>query len=257
MIEMSLGYGGYWSGVMPVGDIETGLPFGWRNSAEAASFFYNFGFLDLLRAAYAEHNVYYIGPILDGPYCFMSRDPISSLDDMKRMTARIAGPSADVLAEVGVSTTYIPAGELYLAVSTGVVDAFALGSPVTYNEMKLYEVAKYLINPPIVDPLVCNLLINMDVWNALPDDLKVIIEQVSLANNERNNAYWQIENSYAIDKMTTENGVSSMTLPPEDVLKLTEASFGVWDEFAAKDATYAGPAVKMLKDFVKLMGHIN
>jgi len=256
MIDMCLGYGGYWDDIMPVAGLETGMPFGWRNRAEAAAFFYEAGFLDLIRKAYAEHNVYYIAPVFCASYTVMSTVPIHSLEDWAKLTTRVAGPSADVLMKVAIPTTYIPGAELYLALATGVVDAFAWCCPYTYYLLKYYEVCDYLIEPALVDPLATNLFINMDVWNALPDDLKAIVETTAKASLTRASAYWTYGNADAITKMVTEHGVTVITLTPEAVAKLTEASFAVWDELAAKDPVYAAPAVKMLKDFVRAMGHM-
>ncbi len=258
IVNMALTTGSYYSEVIPVGDIEFGVPFGWRGRSEAAAFFYETGFIEnILRPAYAEHNVYYLAPVFCSRYTMMTVDPIHNLEEMKTKTIRCIGGVADTLEKVGVPTTYISGSEIYMALATGVIDGFVWCCPLTYYLLKYYEVCSSIVSPDLMDPLVTNLLVNMDDWNALPDDLKVILETTAMSNNFRATSYWTYGNAGATSTMAEEFGVTVTTLPDEDVLELTEAAFEVWDDIAARDSVYAAPAVKLLKEFLKTMGHID
>jgi len=257
IVEMALTCGSYYSDVIPVGDIEFGVPFGWRGRSEAAAFFYQTGFLeDILRPAYAEHNVYYLAPVLCSRYTMMTVDPVYSLEEMTAKTIRCIGGVADTLEKVGVPTTYVTGSEIYMALATGVLDGFVWCCPYTYYLLKYYEVCSSIVAPDLMDPLAVNFLVNMDDWNALPDDLKAILTRTSKSSLFDATAYWIYGNAEATSIMATEYGVVVTSLPDEDVAQLTEAAFEVWDEIGAKDAVYAAPAVELLKDFVRTMGHI-
>ena len=254
IIEMALTCGSYYSEVIPVGDIEFGMPFSWMNRMQAASFFYETGFIeDILRPAYAEHNAYFLAPIFCASYTLMTVDPVYSLEEMRGLTIRAPGAAADTLEKVGVSATYITGSEIYVALATGVIDGFVWCCPYTYYLLKYYEVCSSIVKPDLWNPIVLNFLVNMDDWNTLPDDLKAIMTTTAKSSLFDATAYWTYGNAEAISKMA-EFGVVVTPLPDEDVATLTEAAFEVWDDIGAKDAVYAAPAVELLKDFVRTMG---
>jgi len=252
IINMALTCGSYYSEVMPVADIEFGVPFGWRGRSEAAAFFYETGFLEnILRPAYAEHNAYYLAPVFCSRYTMMTVDPIYNLEEMKAKTIRCIGGVADTLEGVGVPTTYVSGSEIYMALATGVIDGFVWCCPYTYYLLKYYEVCSSIVSPDLMDPLAVNLVVNMDDWNALPDDLKAILETTAKSSLFDATHYWTYGNAEATSIMAEDFGVVVTQLPDEDVLELTEAAFEVWDDIGAKDPIYAAPAVQLLKEFLK------
>ena len=258
IVEMALTCGSYYSEVIPVGDIEFGVPFGWRDRDECHAFFYETGFLeDILRPAYAEHNVYYLAPVICSRYTMMTVDPIYSLEEMKGKTIRCIGGVADTLEKVGVPTTYVTGSEIYMALATGVIDGFVWCCPLTYYMLKYYEVCSSIVQPDLMNPLVTNFIVNMDDWNALPDDLKAILGITAKSSLLDASHYWKYGNADATSIMVREQGVVVTPLPDEDVAALTEAAFEVWDDIGARDAVYAAPAVELLKDFMRTMGHID
>jgi len=143
-----------------------------------------------------------------------------------------------------------------MALATGVIDGFVWCCPYTYYLLKYYEVCSSIVSPDLMDPLAVNLVVNMDDWNALPDDLKAILETTAKSSLFDATHYWTYGNAEATSIMAEDFGVVVTQLPDEDVLELTEAAFEVWDDIGAKDPIYAAPAVQLLKEFLKTMGHI-
>jgi len=255
MVDLVLGSGGYWTDTIPIAALEANIPYSWQYVEESQAFHYGCGFLELLRQAYAEQNCYYIAPLLGSDYMIMSAKEFHNLEEWKEVKTRTAGLSAEVLNAVGVPTCYLPGSEIYLALSTGTIDAFAWCCPYTYYLMKYYEVAKYLIKPPLATAGGNGLLMNLDLWNSLPDDIKEIVRQSAEAAQVMGTSYWVNGNIEATSLMR-EEGVSVITLPAEDVKVLTEASMKLLDTLAEKDPTYAAPAVEAFKDFLRKLGRL-
>lgn len=251
-IDMCEGYGGYWPGKIDVGKIESGLPSAWTNIDEAEYFYYGKGFIDLAREAYAERNVYFLGPSFGGPYNLLTKKPVSSLKDLEKMKIRASATVAAILQKFGIKTVYLPAEELYVAMATGTIDGLIYGSTFDYSQMKLQEVAKYytiinLLTPGYVD----DLLINMDIWKAFPDDLKAIMEMsvIDLAHGFHNFVTFH-------EQTTMEKGLFNVSsLPAEDAAALASAAQELWDEEAAKSARNA-KAIEMLREIGRAAGRL-
>lgn len=255
MVDMVLGYGGYWEDLVPIATLESGAPFGWQHRDEAFAFYYECGFIELLRQAYAEQNCYFIAPIMNSTYTLMSAKEFHNLEEWKGVKTRVAGITAELFNSLDIPTTYVPGSELYLAMSTGTIDAFAWCCPYTYYLMKYYEIADYIIEPAIFSVINNCLLINLDLWNSLPDDIKEIVEVSAKANLIDAASYWVSGNTEGLSYMR-EQGVGVITLPTEDVEVLTAASMELLDVIAEKDATYTAPAVKALKVFLSELGYL-
>lgn len=259
VVDMGLSTGVYWDDLMPVCDLELGMPFSYRTPEELTYFFYDKGLNDILRDAYAEHNVYFVGPIGPmGKYSLMSSKPVNSMADMQKMVIRATGPVANLLSKVDVNTTYIPGAELYTALATGTVDGCVWAGPSDYYLTKFYEAAKYLMEPPFVSPVQgYAIIVNMDLWEELPDDLKAILNMSAMSTITSFAKHFEVLQNIRQTLMVDEEGVTVTSLPDEDVAELQEAAILVWDELAQKEPKYAGPAIQLLKDFMKELGYMD
>lgn len=183
-IDVSHAMGGYWRGTVPVGDIDLGLPGqypGFRSLDLVMNMLYEFedGRLsEIFREAYREQaGVYYLGShSYHGYPVIISTVPIQSIDDLRGLIIRVTGAYADLFEELGASTTFVPGGEMYTELQLGTIDA-ATWSIEGFLGYSWYEVAPYLMSPTISDHNCSNMLINPDSWEALPDDIKAIVEE--------------------------------------------------------------------------------
>ena len=106
-----------------------------------------------------------------------AKDELTSLDGMQGL--KIRTPESSVYVELfkalGANPTSIAATEMYSAIQQGVVGAMegSMDTAVNYN---IYEVAKNCLQ---TGPIMCDcgLVINKNVYNSLPDDLKAILEE--------------------------------------------------------------------------------
>ena len=130
----------YFRGRIPVTDVEYALPLDFEHPTQKEIFFYEYGFKEFMDKIYAEQGIYFLGAGFGSGLDFLSSKPVNSLDDWRGIMTRTFGASADLLDAVGVPTTYIPGGELYMGLKLGTVDAYAFGSIGNGHEQGFTEV---------------------------------------------------------------------------------------------------------------------
>ena len=251
MIEMGQGMGFYFS-ELEIGRIESALPMAWASAEEAEMLYEEFGLSTLVAEVYQKLGIHYVGPIYNVSNALLTKKPLRSLDDLRKMKIRSSGGTLKMLSKVGVPTVHLRPEEMYLALSTGQIDGITYGSALEYKLMKLYEVAPYYCTTFLFNPGVDCLIVNSAFWNNLPDELKAAIE---FATYRARWYYYTLmkRGDIAARQEVFEDKVTS--LPAEDVAKLTKAAVEVWDEEAAKSPGNA-KAVKMIKEMNRMMGRL-
>jgi len=133
----------YWKGkdinTMPF----TTMPFG-MTTPEQNSWFYYGGGLELMQKAYAKHKVYsFPGGNTGNQMGGWFRKEIKTIDDLKGLKMRIPGFAGEVMADLGLTVTNIPSGELYTSLERGTIDALEWVGPGMDIRMGFYKVAPY------------------------------------------------------------------------------------------------------------------
>jgi len=242
----------YHSGKLPVAALEYGVPGQYRNLYDQFLLM-SFhepeipGFLEILRDAYAEHNVYFVNGGADGELALLLNKKVESLADLQKVKLRVGGAFGKVLGKAGASVTYMPGGELYTAMATGVIDGVCYGGIRTASNLGLNEVSKYLLQPDLFGGhMITDWLVNMEVWNSLPDDLKAVFDAAGEAMFGLSFVYSAGEAAEARAAFIAGGG-EIITWPAEDYEKINEYSIEVLEEMAAKDPKYTGPTVELIK----------
>jgi len=104
---------------------------------------------------------------------------IETVADLKGLKIRTSGDGGEILARMGANPIFLPGGELYEAMQRGTIEAFEYAGLSTNWSMHFNEIADYVIISPVrapSDPHVW--FVNKDSWEALPDDLKVLVQNV-------------------------------------------------------------------------------
>jgi TRAP-type C4-dicarboxylate transport system substrate-binding protein len=169
-----------WGGIVPVGEVEFGLPYAYNlpgepdvftAGKEIRNFFMNTGYADVLRREYAKQGLYWLDVHSYGPIFTMSTKKITSCSDMKGLKFRVEGSWADYYNALGARGTYISGMEAYMGLKLGTIDASQWDvSAVT--GLKWHEVAPYRLLGGQNDVVVGHILVNQKTWDSLSDDLK-------------------------------------------------------------------------------------
>lgn len=248
-IDIAYGVGSYWPGQVDIGNIEAGLPGAWTSTEEARTVFEK---LDpIIAEAYEERGVVLIGRGYGSDYELLTKQPVSSIDDLKRMKIRSTGQMARVLKEFDVPTVFLPAEELYVGLSTGVIDGVLYGGPLEYEQLKLNEVAKNYTSLNLLNPgWIETIIINKKVWDKLSDEHKSLVKEA--VNQYAEDIHNWLEDG---NKKLKDEGklFNFTTINEEDSRKLAKAAEKIWDEEAAKSERNA-KAIEILLENKKSQG---
>ncbi len=110
---------------------------------------------------------------------FASADaPITCVADLAGRSMRCpAGAITDLLTTWGANPIPMPPPEVYESIEKGVISGYIF-EPSGITNFSLEEVTKYYTDLPMYDGPFA-LIMNMDQWNSLPEDLQQIIEGLS------------------------------------------------------------------------------
>lgn len=158
---------------------------------------------------------------------FHSKVKLESLDDLKGLKARCMGDGGEILKRMGAATVIIPGGQLYEAMQRGTIDAFEYSTLASNWNMHFNEVAPYVYlssSRAPSDPQV--IFVNKDAFNALPDDLKVIVKAVVAQYTQNQHEYLVSESIKAVDKFKAAgNEVYKVPKDIEEALKVEADKF--------------------------------
>ena len=248
--------GAVWAMVLPIADVEFGaLNRFWHfpddtvesGALKVRGIFYEGGMVDIFRQEYGKHNLYWLDMHTYGPSCLLTTKEVHTLDDIKGMKVADVGGWMNVWDEMlGWSPAPdFPGSEIYIALKLGTLDA-ARWDLSSITGLGWHEVAPYWVsNDYQTTQAIGNMLVNMDSWNALPDDLKE-----ALAGAAEDYFYKTIE-TYGgeLDKVKAMVGTGEIIeslMDEEFQLAADEAARGIWDMAAEGD-----PASAELIQFVK------
>ena len=249
--------GTFWGGIVPVGEIEFGIPYAFKvpgsksypeSAAKLRKFFFESGFVDILRKEYGKHGLYWLDMHTYGPVPFtLATKCIETLADVKGVKVRDEGIWTVWHNNTGWrGTPSVPPPDTYMALKLGTLDASQWDvSAVT--GMKWHEVAPYWINGLENDTAVGHIMINAKLWKSLPEDLKDALKGAA-------QEYWQMcIDGYAkeisiVEDMIEKGTVKKCQLNEEAIKKHAEEAYKLWDELAAKDEASAN-AIKLLRDW--------
>jgi len=182
---------------------------------------------------------------------FHSKVRLDTLDDIKGLKARCMGDGGEILARMGAATVIIPGGELYEAMQRGTIDAFEYSTLASNWVMHFNEVAKYVYLSPSRAPSDPQCFyVNKDAWNALPDDLKVLVRDEIDKWTQAQHEYLVYESVKAVDKFK-EAGCEVLKVPVEIEEALLAEAAAFYEEKSAEEPPIFGEIYNSMKDYGK------
>lgn len=114
-----------------------------------------------------------------GPGILAARKSTKTLDDIKKLSIRGTGITAQVIRQLGGNAVGLPQGETFEALRKGVVDA-TLCPIETLKGWKQGEVIDEVVSIPSIGYTTAMFVaMNKKTWNKLPDDIRQVILDVN------------------------------------------------------------------------------
>jgi len=252
MVEIAITSSAYPRDQVPLMNVASGLPLNFGNVWEAVYFHKWLGFEQMMKDECAKHGLYYFTDKVY-PTELSLKKPVRKYEDFKGLKLRSSGILQVYLTSLGAAASIIPGGEIYAALSSGVVDGVHWGAVQGSSSMRFYEINKYHLRPALNIAATDIWLVNKEAFGKLPEDIqKTLLATLDEQFFLRTNQYIYLEDT-TLAKAQKEQGVELITLPPKEVAKMQQAAWKIWDDVAKKDPQCA-KAVQMLKDFNKSLG---
>ena len=183
-----------------------------------------------------------------------SKRKIETVADLKGLKVRTSGDGGEILARMGASPIFLPGGELYEAMQRGTIDAFEYAGLSTNWSMHFNEIAKYVIISPVrapSDPHVW--FVNKDSWEALPDDLKVLVQNVIARWTQEQQNF---ESHYDMEALQNfkDAGCEVYNLPKEVEDALSREAVAFYKEKAAEESPIFAEILESMNAYGKKAG---
>jgi len=208
------------------------LPFMTENAAAASHAFWMLA-SETMQDDFAQ--VKLLGTWVHGPGVLHTTDPVGTPDDLRGMKLR--GPSRPIvqlLEQVGATPVGMPLGQVPEAVSKGVIDGAVMPWEVAPS-IRMHELVQNHteFEGAMIYTLAFVLAMNKDRYNALPDDLKAVIDGAS--GLEFSVTAGRVQQSYDAPgrAIADELGNTIITIPQAEVAVWRELSAPVYDRWIA------------------------
>jgi len=226
--------------MMNVGNLEDGLKAAdefFRNNSE-------------VQKEFKKNNVKYMNPLFTANAYMWSKGPISSVEDFKGLSVRAFGPWLSLFGAMGSRIVSVPVPEIYNSLERGVVKStlLYLTNGVGLN---LFEVTDHLNVTNLGHNCGMPLVMNLETWNGLPENLKKVIEQV---NKESISKFYSInQKNYGREmELVKKKGMKINKFPQAEVDKMKQiAREKVWDPYAKKLDEKGMKGTEILNDLIK------
>lgn len=216
-VDAAYATSGYWQGKIKAASIFTAVPFGPEAGEFLGWILYDDG-AKLWQEMY-DKNGYevvatpcgIIAPETSGWF----KNEIATVEDLKGLNMRFFGLGGVVMQKLGVSTSLLPAGDIFPALERGVIDATEFSMPRIDAQLGFHKITKFNYFPGWHQPSsLAELLINKDVYEGLSDVAKNQIRVACLANITTNFAEGEATNFNAMMENTTVHGVTNRKWSP-------------------------------------------
>lgn len=198
----------------------------------------------LLIKEYDKWNARYLWGTFNGPFNLMSKKPLRTVDDFKGVKIRAIGDQVGLFKLIGAVPVSLTAPDAYMALERGLCDACAAPGIHWLYDFKVYEACRngYYIEDIDINWALSQFLVNKDFYNALPTDIKEIIEKLNweiipiyhevFASTEVRNVY--LEKFKAV-------GIKVTQFPPEERKKMLPFAETIWKEWKERTKEAGGP----------------
>jgi TRAP-type C4-dicarboxylate transport system substrate-binding protein len=185
------------------------------------------------------------------PANLMSKKPVRNLDDIKGLDLRASGGAAQILKAWGANQVGMPMSATPEALQKGVVQGL-FSSLEVMKDLKFAELCHYVtMTDTVIYPFA--VVMNMDSWKALPDEVKAAMETLSTEQAEWTGKYMDNHVKDAIAWSLKNHPVEVIDLPAAEKAKWDQKLAPITDSWIKSAAAKNYPAEKIVKDIKELI----
>jgi len=243
--------------ITPESDILIGLPMAWTVPELAFDALYRRGMYDIVKEIYAEHNLYPIIYPMGSLYQVATIKPLDKPEDIKGMKIRAVGVYGEYIKALGGIPVSMPSSYIYKALKNNLIDGALIGFYGGIITDKGIEVCKSYVGEPNLNTVINVNIINLDKWNALPSDIREIIDSESKFILQAGAYEFHLQEEQAIALAQREGRINMTYWSDEDQAKVEELVMNqIWPAVAAKSPR-CSQMVDMIRSQLRDLGKLH
>jgi TRAP-type mannitol/chloroaromatic compound transport system substrate-binding protein len=229
----------YWMGKIPAATVFSAIPFG-PEPAEFLAWLHQGGGLEIWRKLYARHGAVPLPcGVLPPEASGWFTKPIETEEDLRGLKIRYAGLGGRVLEKMGASITMLAAGDIFMSLERGVIDATEYSMPAVDRALGFHKVAKHYYFPGWHQPAsILELIVNKERWDAMSPEQRNYLEMACDATT-----LWGLTRGLAIQgealAFYEAEGVTIQQWSPQMLARFRELSKQVMEEASNADPDFA------------------
>lgn len=237
-VEMGNGWPNWWAAHHPAWGLINAGPFDFMNLDASMMYFLAGEGVQLANELAARQDIVWRPAWWPGmEFGLLSREPIHGLDDLKGKKVRIGpGLPSEVLAEAAdcFAIPLVPE-EIRPALRNGELDAVEWTTTGGAWDLGLGELSSHAIVPAIWQPSVLSdFLINRQAYEALPNDLRAILETAIRAYTLTTTLKSKVKDIQSLDKFR-DSGMKITSWSQQDLARWRRASDTILQTYKQRD----------------------
>ncbi len=185
------------------------------------------------------------------PSNIMSKKAIRTLDDIKGVDLRASGGAAQVLKAWGANLVGMPMSDTPEALQKGLVQGL-FSSLEVLKDFKFAELCRYAtITDQVIYPFA--VVMNMDSWNALPEDVQKVMDDLRVEQAEWTGNYMDNHVTESIEWSKETYQIEVIQLPAEEKAKWDELLAPITSQWIEETKGKGFPAEEIVEDIKALL----
>ena len=225
----------YFSGKDPAFGLIANPVGAWSDPQQMFDFMNNGGGNELMNELVEPYGLHFIGATTPGLEAFVSKVPLDGVDDLKGLKMRAPeGLVQQVFAAAGAAPVNLPGSEVYTSLDKGVIDAADYTVFSTNQAQGLHDIAKHPVYPGFHSMPLVEISMNKAKWDALPDDLKAVMEETVAEFAQSQVADLAERDLAAVAEAKAKGDITIHDWSPEERAKFRAIAMGEWEKVAAR-----------------------
>lgn len=202
------------------------------------------GLYDFMVRRHEKMNVRYIGRALWSPFYLWTSTKVANVDGLKGQKMRTSALYDRFMKALDIVPVTIPEGDTYTALEGGTVNGF--GWPMAGpRERGWIKSTRFVIDLPFYASNNIVILMNLDKWKSLPEDVRKEIERVTAAFEPKMVEHFQKAEAEEWTQLE-KAGVQKIRFPDADNKRYIDTAYKVeWDNLATKVPDIVGELRKL------------
>lgn len=224
----------YFSGKDPAFGLIANPVGAWSDPQQMFDFMENGG-SELMNELVEPYGLHFIGATTPGLEAFVSKVPLEGVDDLKGLKLRAPeGLVQQVFAAAGAAPVNLPGSEVFTSLDKGVIDAADYTVFSTNQAQGMHDVAPHPVYPGFHSMPLVEVSMNLDSWNALPDDLKEVMEQSVKDFAQKQVSTLKEADEAAVAEAKAAGEVTVHDWSEEERAKFRQIAMGEWEKVAER-----------------------